>query len=60
VSGNINRVPQTENSVDNSLKVNNKTNDVSKDTLFICGAILIAATMICYFLREIAINVLYP
>lgn len=59
MSENKNRVPETESSVDNSLEVNNKTNEISKDTLFICAAILIAATMICYFLRVISINVLY-
>lgn len=47
------------NNNDSSLKTEKNTKKVSADTLYICASILIAALMICYFLREISINVLY-
>lgn len=53
MSENKNKEKEIENSEDK------ETDVISKDTLFICGAILIAAIMICYFLRAISINVLY-
>ena len=49
---------KSENDVNES-EVDNETEKISKDTLYICASILISAALICYYLREISINVLY-